>query len=392
MIFIGLFVLYLAITATNTQNECSDRRATCINIRNCANIISILRDSPRPLSPEILQMLRDTQCGFEGNDPMVCCVNQQPTTVRTTLRTTQSTTIKPTVQQQDTDVSSPPDVANHPNLRLLDLQKCGPVVQQKVFGGNKTGVFEYPWMALIAYDTGKLNPEFRCGGTVISRRFILTAAHCVTQLPADIRSLIGVRVGDHDISKERDCDYDENGLEIQCAERYQDFGVESFYYHPDYTRTKLQNDIALIKLNGSIDFRPLNVKPICLPLGPAALMIPKKAIVTGWGATELGPRSQDLLQAKLPLVTNEQCKEVYKRSTQIWYKQLCAGGLRDIDSCFGDSGGPLQAIGIYNGNTIRTIQHGVVSYGVRECGTAGIPGVYTRVAYYMDWILNTMTD
>ncbi|KAL6425430.1 hypothetical protein ACFW04_009545 [Cataglyphis niger] len=76
MIFIGLFVLYLAITATNTQNECSDRRATCINIRNCANIISILRDSPRPLSPEILQMLRDTQCGFEGNDPMVCCVNQ----------------------------------------------------------------------------------------------------------------------------------------------------------------------------------------------------------------------------------------------------------------------------------------------------------------------------
>lgn len=93
---------------------------------------------------------------------------------------------------------------------------------------------------------------------------------------SDIRSLIGVRVGDHDISKERDCDYDEHGLEIQCAERYQDFGVESFYYHPDYTRTKLQNDIALIKLNSSIDFRPSNVKPICLPLGFAALMIPKK--------------------------------------------------------------------------------------------------------------------
>ncbi|XP_070152531.1 ovochymase [Polyergus mexicanus] len=394
MIFIRLFVLYLAITAIDAQNECSDSRATCINIRNCANIIAILRDSPRPLSPEILQMLRDAQCGFEGNDPMICCVSQRRTTLRPTLSTiitlSLPTTTKRTMEQE-IDVSSPPDVTNHPNLRLLDLQKCGPVIQQKVYGGNKTGVFDFPWMALIAYDTGKPNPEFRCGGTVISDRFILTAAHCVTQLPADIRSLIGVRVGDHDISKERDCDYDENGLEVQCAERYQDFGVESFYYHPDYTRTKLQNDIALIKLNSSIDFRPLNVKPICLPLGSTALTIPKKAIVTGWGATELGPRSQDLLQAKLPLVPTERCKEVYKRSTQIWYKQLCAGGL-NVDSCFGDSGGPLQAIGIYNGNTIRTIQHGVVSYGVRECGTAGIPGVYTRVAYYMDWILNTMTD
>lgn len=390
MISIKLFVLYFAITVINAQNQCSDSRFTCINIRTCSKIITILKDSPRPLSSEILQMLRDAQCGFDGNDPMVCCENQEQIT-RPTQRPTRPTTPKVTVQQE-TDVSPPPDVTNHPNLRLLDHQNCGPVTQQRVIGGNKTGVFEYPWMALIAYDTGKPNAEFRCGGTIISRRYILTAAHCVTQLPSEIRSLIGVRVGDHDISKERDCDYDEDGLEVQCAERYQDFSVESVVYHPEYTRTKLQNDIALIRLNDSIDFRPLNVKPICLPFGSGTTVNQKKLIVTGWGATELGPRSQDLLQAKLPLVTNEQCKEAYKRSTEIWYKQLCAGGLRDVDSCFGDSGGPLQALGIYNGNTIRTIQHGVVSYGVRDCGTAGIPGVYTRVAYYMDWILDTMAD
>ncbi|GAB1869856.1 CLIP domain-containing serine protease [Camponotus japonicus] len=391
---IGLFVL-IAITITNAQeHQCSDSRATCINIRNCANIISILRDSPRPLSAEVWQMLRDAQCGFQGNDPMVCCVNQQQAVVQVQTQPTTSTTttMKPTKAQDIGGVSPPPDVTNHPNLRLLDHQICGPIIQPKVIGGNKTGVFEYPWMALIAYDTGRSTPEFRCGGTIISKRYILTAAHCVTQLPTEIRSVKGVRVGDHDISKERDCDYDESGLEVACAERYQDFAVESLYFHPDYTRTKLQNDIAIIKLNGSIDFRPLSVKPICLPFGSAARLDQKKMVVTGWGATESGPRSQDLLQAKLPLVTNEHCKDVYKRSTQIWYKQLCAGGLRDVDSCFGDSGGPLQTVGLYNGNTIRTIQHGVVSYGVKECGTAGIPGVYTRVAYYMDWILNTMTD
>jgi len=88
--------------------------------------------------------------------------------------------------------------------------------------------------------------------------------------------LIGVRVGDHDISKERDCDRDENGLELECAERYQDFGVQSVHYHPQYTRVKLQNDIAIIRLNSSVDFRPLNVKSICLPYGTAANLNHKK--------------------------------------------------------------------------------------------------------------------
>lgn len=113
--------------------------------------------------------------------------------------------------------------------------------------------------------------------------------------------------------------------------------------------------------------------------------------MTGWGTTELGTRSQDLLQAKLPLMSNEQCREVYKRTAQIWHKQLCAGGQMNVDSCMGDSGGPLQAVGPY-GKSVRVIQYGVVSYGMKQCGTEGFPGVYTRIAYYMDWILNTMTD
>ena len=84
--------------------------------------------------------------------------------------------------------------------------------------------------------------------------------------------LIGVRVGDHDLSKERDCDTNNKGLEVVCAERYQDFGVESVQFHPEYTRTKLQNDIALIRLNSTVDFRPRNVKPVCLPFGTATAL------------------------------------------------------------------------------------------------------------------------
>ncbi|XP_077254594.1 phenoloxidase-activating factor 1-like [Temnothorax americanus] len=387
MMFIKTLVLFLALSTIDAQNisRCSNGSADCINIRNCPEIIAILR-SPRPFSAEALRTLRNSQCGFEGIYPKVCC-NQATTT--TTSTTTTTTTTAP-----DTD-PSPPDVTNHPKLRLLNHVACGPINQQKVIGGKKTGIFQYPWMALIEYDTGRPNPEFLCGGTIISSRYILTAAHCVTTLPAG-RRLIGVRIGDHDISKERDCERDNNGQEVICAEQseqYQNFGVDSVHFHPDYTKTNMHNDIALIRLNDSVDFTPRNAKPICLPFGTAAILNNKKAVVTGWGVTELGLRSQDLLQAKLPLMNNDQCKEIYKRTTQIWYKQLCAGGQMNVDSCFGDSGGPLQAGGIYNGRSVRIIQHGVVSFGLdRQCGTEGFPGVYTKIAYYMDWILNTMTD
>jgi hypothetical protein len=81
--------------------------------------------------------------------------------------------------------------------------------------------------------------------------------------------LIGVRVGDHDISKERDCDTNLNGVEVFCTEKYQEYNVSSVHFHPDYSNSTQQNDIALIRLNNSINFTPLSVKPICLPFGSA---------------------------------------------------------------------------------------------------------------------------
>ncbi|KYN27229.1 PREDICTED: serine protease easter-like [Trachymyrmex cornetzi] len=376
MTSIGLFVFFLALTAIDAQNECSNGGANCVNIRKCPEVMSILTNS-KPFSAETLQTLRNLQCGFEGSDPKVCC-SQAPTTIMTEASDLENP-------------PNPPNVTNHPNLRLLNHTLCGPITVSKFIGSNNTEIFEHPWMALISYDTGKPDPEFRCGGTVINSRYVLTAAHCVTFLPTGIR-LIGVRVGDHDISKKRDCYTDRTGLEIMCAERYQDFGVESVQFHPEYTRTKLQNDIALIRLNSTADFRPHNVKPICLPFGTATTLRHKKVLVIGWGTTELGPRNQEPLKMKLTLVNNEQCNEMHRPTMQIWYKQLCASGRKDVNFCLADSGGLLQAIGIYNGRSVRMIQYGVVSYGLNQCDTEGFPGVYTNVAYYMDWILNTLTD
>ena len=61
------------------------------------------------------------------------------------------------------------------------------------------------------------------------------------------------------------------------------------------------------------------------------------------------------------------------------------------DSCIGDSGGPLQIPGLIDG-TIKFVQHGIVSFGLKTCGVEGYPGVYVRLVYYLDWILDNMRE
>lgn len=90
-------------------------------------------------------------------------------------------------------------------------------------------------------------------------------------------------------------------------------------------------------------------------------------------------------------MNQQDCQKAYAadRRVKITEKQICAGGKSKKDSCPGDSGGPMQLPGYVN-DDVRYVQQGVVSFGPRECGLEGYPGVYTRVAYYMDWILDNM--
>nr|XP_031825640.1 transmembrane protease serine 9-like [Nomia melanderi] len=367
--------------ATSRQDPCrtpENRNGICINVRTCPRVVALLQQ--RPLTPDTINYIRSLQCGFDNTTPKVCCEQQDAPTPVTNPPT--PVTDAPTI------VPDPPDVSNHPNLRMINADNCGPATIPKIIGGNKTGVFDFPWMALLAYNTGGPNPAFKCAGTLINKRYVLTAAHCVTRLPTNFK-LIGVRIGEHDLDTERDCDKDENGLELVCAERYQDFGLESAIFHPDYVPKSARNDIALLRLNGDADFRPNNVRPVCLPIESAATLNQKKVVVTGWGTTETALPSQTLLQVKLSLVSNKECAEAYKAITEIWYKQICAGGKRGKDSCTGDSGGPLQTQVLYK-ETTKFVQYGIVSFGLRGCAIEGVPGAYTNIVYYMDWILDNI--
>lgn len=114
-------------------------------------------------------------------------------TIATETTTTEATSVvitTPTLHVSDRAADPPPSpsydellVADHANLRLLPLDDCGPLMTQKISSGNATELFEFPWMVQLAYvDVRTGRRAFRCSGSLISARYVLTAAHCVTQL------------------------------------------------------------------------------------------------------------------------------------------------------------------------------------------------------------------
>jgi secreted trypsin-like serine protease len=98
-----------------------------------------------------------------------------------------------------------------------------------------------------------------------------------------------------------------------------------------------------------------------------------------------GRKSNIKQKVTIPIVDLNECNRKYEQTNKIvTNNQLCAGGEMGKDSCNGDSGGPLMKYN-FDGTNQFWFVAGVVSYGTIECGT-GVPGVYTKVSSYMDWI------
>ncbi|XP_055908440.1 trypsin-1 [Eupeodes corollae] len=227
----------------------------------------------------------------------------------------------------------------------------------RIVGGKPTGVNQYPWMARIVYD-GK----FHCGGSLLTKDYVITAAHCVKKLR---RSKIRVIFGDHD---------QHITTESKAIQR----AVTTIVKHRSFDPDTYNNDIALLRLRKPIVFSKI-MKPICLPrlnYDPAG----RTGTVVGWGRTSEGGELPAIVnQVKVPILTITECRNQRYKSSRITSSMLCAGKSK-MDSCQGDSGGPLLL-----SNGVKYYIVGIVSWGV-GCGRDGYPGVYTRVSKFIPWI------
>ncbi|XP_066157983.1 venom protease-like [Euwallacea fornicatus] len=363
---------------------------TCINIKQCPFFVKLLDETPIPRPKSIVRIMVKHQCGgLENGIPKVCCfvdLESSFTTTTTSQRPVLSVTNKSelpgSIPNFLENIYSVNHLEEHPNFKRLPMERCGSIITlgNRITVGKKTGLEEFPWMALIAYNSSDTGIEYRCGGTLIQESFILTAAHCILNT-----SLLGVRLGEYDLSTTNvDCDG------TYCSPPVQDFYIERIAVHPKYNPRTHENDIALLKIAGVADVQQSNVQPICLPVAEINDDLTGKfAIVAGWGTTEEDLFSSVLLKASIPVLPERTCSEIYQRYLPVTSDQICAGGYKGRDSCAGDSGGPLMYTGLIEGSP-RYIQYGIVSYGPRKCGSEGKPGVYTRVKSYLLWILDNI--
>jgi len=246
--------------------------------------------------------------------------------------------------------------------------QCGIANQKsRIVGGQETTVNEYPWQAAMAYRGQRTT---FCGGSVISTKYVITAAHC-TQAVKDYSIDYDVLLGAHCLSSSADS---EKRIKPQ-----------KYIQHPQYDDWTMDNDISIIVLKTAVNFETSEIRPICLPPKDAGDFIGKKAIVSGWGATEEGKAGPDCLHdVAVPIITNTKCDN-YNSDTTITSNMICAGYDKgEKDSCQGDSGGPL-----FYDSGCGNEQLGVVSFGY-GCARPKKPGVYARVTEYIDWIKKTL--
>ncbi|XP_068247763.1 transmembrane protease serine 11D-like, partial [Palaemon carinicauda] len=245
---------------------------------------------------------------------------------------------------------------------LFSIANCGiaPINVDgiKIVNGEEAAENEYPFQVVLYPGTSG------CGGSIIKKRWILTAAHCLFDKE-------GNPVKQNDVI-----------VAYGSSNRSEHRGVYAVQYivHENYDNETFANDIALVELpNDLIWENDATVQPICLA-EESDIIVGGKAVVTGWGALFYEDESfqVQLREVVLDIISDSQCASLAEIPDAT--KVVCAL-TPSKDSCQGDSGGPMvvkTCSGIW-------VQIGVVSFG-DECAKPNAPGVYTRVPAYRAWI------
>ncbi|XP_011193844.2 serine protease easter [Zeugodacus cucurbitae] len=407
-----------AVSAEESYGACETPNGAtgeCMLIQKCTELYNTAIKSN--LEEAEILFLRRSRCGELGKSILVCCPRSQQVKPETDCETPNGKkgrcisilecgSLLPLVKEdvsanerdyliksvcgQGTRQVCCPDPPKNKRGELPLPPNCGKTsLAGRIFGGVATDIDEFPWTSLLIYTKPNGEKSFHCGASLINDRYVVTAAHCVSKeaLPANWR-LSGVRLGEWDLDTSQDCQFDKKGNKL-CSGSHIDFSIEEEIYHPLYNDAAKKYDIALLRLQEKVNYNDFT-SPICLPVSTNSSANNYEGVtmgIAGWGSTETSRNSVKKLKALLRGRNLERCKAKY--NIDIDNTQICAGGEKGVDSCKGDSGGPLMFLQSYNGME-SCLLIGVTSFGPRVCGQEGFPGIYTRVDTFISWIQSTI--
>ncbi|CAB4060982.1 unnamed protein product [Lepeophtheirus salmonis] len=262
-----------------------------------------------------------------------------------------------------------------------------------IVGGEDAKIGDLPFMALLGYDSPTSCTEliYACGGALINKHYVVTAAHCITDSPSPIRDIV---LGDHDVISDPDC------TDKACAPKVQRFKAANVIVHEKWDRRKFTegNDIALIRLDkpailANEDSERSFLIPVCLPWKSSdpgrELSAGDTTVVAGWGQLtnnitsarnnycSLRAASRTLQKLNLPISSFEECNAAYRLFEVNNTQQLCSGGEPQKDSCNADSGGPL----IYKANEFFRDAHVSSWNSLIRRSKSSAPGIFVFLIF-----------
>ncbi|RZB70353.1 Trypsin domain containing protein [Asbolus verrucosus] len=234
-------ILSTAITISSDEK--------CVRLEDCPQLDNLIRTKRNHFGTRNLLRLLDNYCADKNREVFVKCVS--PSKI---VEYMEKSELLPSYENCGTD-----------NLH------------EKISGGETADLGEYSWIGLLKYRNIVGGINYGCHANLISKKYLLTAAHCVDRSTTSFKmKLLG------------------NVWEF-CADEAKEYLIESYTVHPDYDRSSRINDIALIRLNEEVKFSVLKdirfysfsgfIKPICLPPNSLRLNYGETWWITGWGET-----------------------------------------------------------------------------------------------------------